>query len=107
MHVFLNPGDHLGSLAAEMLPKKLRQKLCWDSAANNMNNLPYGWGFYIIEDVDWIVVAVTVVGILFAITLLTIVWSMAKGDVQGGTGIGQYCVAILAVLICLALRFKD
>jgi type II secretory pathway pseudopilin PulG len=90
-----------------MLPKKLHQKLCWDGAANNMNNLPYGWGFYIIEDVDWVVVAVTVISILFAVTLLTIVWSMAKGDVQGGVGIGQYCVAVLAVLICLALRFKD
>lgn len=98
MHVFLDPGDHLGSMAAEMLPKKLHSKLGWDDTINNASNLPVGWGFYIVERVDWVVTAWCIVGIITVVTLLTIVWSTVKRDIQGGTGIGQYCIAALAFL---------
>lgn len=99
MHVFLDPGDHLGSMAAEMLPKKLRSKLFWDTSVNSVGNAPIGWGFYVIEGVDWFAMTMLVFGVVLFATILTIVWSTVRNDVQGGTGIGQYSIAVLAVLI--------
>ncbi|RYP44158.1 hypothetical protein DL768_009352 [Monosporascus sp. mg162] len=99
MHIFLNPGDHLGSMATEMLPKKLRIKLFSDGSINNAFDLPVGWGFYIVEGVDWFLTGWCVISIVLMITVLTVTWSITMQDVQGGTGIGQYCVAVLAVFV--------
>ncbi|KAL6411015.1 hypothetical protein AUP68_07449 [Ilyonectria robusta] len=82
-----------------MLPKKLRSKLFWDTSANNVFNAPIGWGFYIIEGVDWLAMTKWVFGFVLLATTFTIAWSTVRNDVQAGTGIGQYCIAVLAVLI--------
>ncbi|KAI1749652.1 hypothetical protein F4782DRAFT_512657 [Xylaria castorea] len=103
MHAFLDPGDHMGSMAVEMLPKKLRRDLSWDDSINNSLNVPVGWGFYIIEGLDWLGVTWCIVITTLAVTLLTILWSALMQDVQGGTGIGQYCIAVLAVMVSAVL----
>lgn len=86
-----------------MLPKKLRNKLFWDSSVHDACNVPTGWGFYIVEGVDWFLASWYTLGIVLASTGLTIAWSTAKNDVQGAIGIGQYCMAVLAVLISTVL----
>ncbi|KAI0860178.1 hypothetical protein F4860DRAFT_480382 [Xylaria cubensis] len=103
MHAFLDPGDHMGSMAVEMLPKKLHKGLSWDGSLNHPLNVPVGWGFYIIEGLDWLCVTWCVVITTLAVTLFTIFWSALMQDVQGGTGIGQYCIAVLAVMVSAAL----
>ena len=93
----------MGSIAVEMLPKKLRERLRWDSSINDSLNVPVGWGFYIVEGFDWLRVTWCVVFAMMAITLLTISWSALKQDVQGGTGIGQYCIAMLAGVVSIIM----
>lgn len=99
MHGFLDPCDHLGPMAVEMLPKKLWSQLRWDVRANDRYNVPAGWGFYIVEGINWSLVSWCTAVALIAVTALTMSWSMWAGDVQGGTGLGQYCLAVLTVTV--------
>lgn len=102
MHIFKYPGDHIG-MATEMLPKKLYSKVCWVNSVHHSRNLPYGWGFYIVEEVDWALVAWWVFGMVILLTTLTIAWSAVTKDVQGGTGIGSYSIAALALLVSVII----
>ncbi len=82
MHSFREPGDHTGSLAFERLPKKLWEKL---SCGNNQRNVPVGWGIYIIEGYNWKLISRCILGALFAIFILTLLWGILKKDVQGAS----------------------
>lgn len=95
MHYFQEPGDHLGSLAVERLPKKLREKLSCD---NNQRNTPIGWGVCITEGYNWKLIRRCVGCAVLAVTIFTILWGKLK-DVQEVTGIGQYSVAALALAL--------
>jgi hypothetical protein len=97
MHAFLDPGDHLGPMAVDILPKKLWCQLRWDAGANGRWNVPEGWGFYIVEGVNWGLVSWCAGAALVLVTVLAVVWSVIVGDVQGGTGLGQYCLAVLTL----------
>ncbi|TGJ88418.1 hypothetical protein E0Z10_g360 [Xylaria hypoxylon] len=97
MHSFLNPGDHLGGLAVLRLPKKVGRRLKCTTQPRNPLDVPYGWGVYIVEGVDMFLVSLLLAGVLSLVTLAVVLWSMLKGDVQGGTGIGQYALAVVAI----------
>lgn len=101
MHIFLTPGDHLGSMAAEMLPKKLHEELLWDNRVNSVQNLPMGWGFYIVQGINRSLIAWVVAFLSSGTILLTILWSAIRGDVQGGTGIGSFCMGTLAISVAV------
>ncbi|KAK3989489.1 hypothetical protein QBC44DRAFT_84051 [Cladorrhinum sp. PSN332] len=92
MHSFLDPADHFGPMVVSILPKKLHHQLCTAS----MNST--GWGFYIVEGINWPLVVSTTVVTVFGITILAIVWSECTGDIQGGMGIGQFGIGVVAVL---------
>jgi hypothetical protein len=98
MHSFQEPGDHTGSLAVERLPKKLREKL---SCHNNQLNVPVGWGIYIIEGYNWKLIRRCAGSAFLATFILTVLWCILKKDVQGGTGIGQYSIAALALALAM------
>lgn len=103
MHAFLKPGDHF-DCALQILPKKLRRKLFWDNAIHDNGNRPSGWGFYIEDGTNWAFVTsfvLVIVGILF---LITVLWCCLMKDVQGGTGIGQFGLGILATIVTLMVR---
>ncbi|KAK4446789.1 hypothetical protein QBC34DRAFT_468890, partial [Podospora aff. communis PSN243] len=99
MHGFLDPCDHFGPMAVEILPKKLWSQLRWDARANDRYNVPAGWGFYIVEGINWSLVSWCTAVALILVTALTMSWSIWAGDVQGGTGLGQYCLAVLTVSV--------
>ena len=101
MHEFLSPGDHTGAAASDVLPKKLYSKLVWDKTVNSAQNPPVGWGFYIVEGIEWRAVTWCTIVLLAMVTALTIAWSEFTQDVQGATGIGQFCISVLAVLVGL------
>ncbi|KAJ9155462.1 hypothetical protein NKR23_g2030 [Pleurostoma richardsiae] len=100
MHCFLNPGDHLGSMAVDMLPKKLKCELICKSNGPSFD-MPYGWGFYIVEQWEWLRVAWCLMAIGAVSTLITVLWSVLKKDVQGGTGLGQFCIAVLMLVMSI------
>ncbi|KAK4198300.1 hypothetical protein QBC40DRAFT_205206 [Triangularia verruculosa] len=103
MHAFLDPGNHMGTLAVQRLPKKLWAELRWNGQVHGHFNIPTGWGIYIVEGVYWALVWWWTILALVAVTILTVAWSALMDDVQGGTGLGQYCLAALAGLgsVCL------
>ncbi len=98
MHSFQDPGDHTGSLAIERLPKKLRQKL---SCGNNQLNVPVGWGIYIVEGYNWKLIIRCAGSGFLATFILTVIWCLVKKDIQGGTGIGQYSIATIALALAM------
>ncbi|KAK5663757.1 hypothetical protein OQA88_4188 [Cercophora sp. LCS_1] len=103
MHAFLDAGDHLGPMAVEVLPKKLWRALAWDRRVHDHFNIPQGWGFYIVEGINWPLVQWCAAITLFGVTVLTVCWSVLMTDVQGGTGLGQYCLAVLALSVSVYL----
>lgn len=107
MHSFLDPGDHMGPMAVEMLPKKLWRSLTWDLDAAGgggcHGSIPCGWGFYIIEGFNWVPIAWCVVVAAAMSSLCAVLWCIFMKDVQGGMGIGQYCIGVLAVAISAIL----
>ncbi|KAI0471967.1 hypothetical protein GGR56DRAFT_656319 [Xylariaceae sp. FL0804] len=94
MHSLLNPGDHTGSLAIQRLPKKLKERL---SVTAGSTTSPLGWGVYIIEGPDMFLVSMLLAITMFFVLSLVSIWSVLKDDVQGGTGIGQFALAFLAL----------
>ncbi len=103
MHAFLDPEDHLGPMAVEILPKKLWSQLRWDALLNGRYSVPEGWGFYIVEGINWPLVSWCAAVALAAVTVLTVLWSVVAEDVQGGTGLGQYCLAVLTLSVSVWL----
>lgn len=103
MHSFRDPGNHTGSLAVERLPKKLRQKL---TCRNNQLNVPVGWGVYIMEGYNWKLILWCAAGTFFAILLFVLLWCHLKKDVQGGMGMGQYSIAILAFVLAMIALYE-
>ncbi|KAK1750411.1 hypothetical protein QBC47DRAFT_418170 [Echria macrotheca] len=103
MHGFLDPGDHFGPGAVDILPKKLWSPLRWEPGAHGRYNVPDGWGFYIIEGINWSLISLCMAVASAAITIVTVAWSVRVGDVQGGTGLGQYCLAVLTLSVSVWL----
>ncbi|KAI1148749.1 hypothetical protein F4825DRAFT_469884 [Nemania diffusa] len=99
MHSFLNPGDHLGELALLQLPKKVGRKLKCVTQPRDPFDVPYGWGIYIVEGLNTFLVTLLLIGVLAVLSLIVLLWSILKRDVQGGTGIGQYGLAVMGMVI--------
>ncbi|KAI3318242.1 hypothetical protein HD806DRAFT_540324 [Xylariaceae sp. AK1471] len=106
MHSFLNPGDHLGGLAVRQLPKQLGRKLKCVTQPEPFD-VPFGWGVYIIEGLNTLLVSVVLTGVLLIVTVTVLLWSALRNDVQGGTGIGQYALAAVGTVVAIgALTWK-
>ncbi|TRX94215.1 hypothetical protein FHL15_004983 [Xylaria flabelliformis] len=102
MHSFLNPGDHSGSLAVSQLPKKVNEMLRM-TELDNSQELPYGWGIFIVEGFNETLVAYIVLLVLSIILLVVVLWSSILKDISGGVGIGQFGLGFAAVLFPAAI----
>ncbi|KAI1346171.1 hypothetical protein F5Y01DRAFT_298498 [Xylaria sp. FL0043] len=94
MHSFMKPGDHLGDLVLCSLPKRVGRKLKCVTQPLNPLDVPYGWGIYIVEGLNTSRISLLLIAVIFLLTLTVLVWTTLKDDVQGGTGIGQYGLAV-------------
>ncbi|KAI8626061.1 hypothetical protein F5Y19DRAFT_478893 [Xylariaceae sp. FL1651] len=101
MHSFLNPGDHLGQLTVLQLPKKVGRRLKCVTQPRDPSDVPYGWGIYIVEGLDTLLVSLLLAVVLSSVTLLVVLWSALEGDVQGGTGLGQYALAAVGTAVAI------
>ncbi|KAI1263912.1 hypothetical protein F5Y18DRAFT_437130 [Xylariaceae sp. FL1019] len=107
MHSFHNQGDHLGGLTVQQLPKKVGRRLKCTSQPRDPLDIPYGWGIYIVEGLNTFFASLLLAGILVVTTLIVSLWSVLKADVQGGTGIGQYALAVVGTGVAIgALMWK-
>ncbi|KAK7911662.1 HC-toxin efflux carrier TOXA [Apiospora marii] len=107
MHSLLNPGDHSGNLAVQQLPKKVGTKLACTSGHMNGHTASTpsscGWGIYIVEGPNIALVVWLLGAGLLSVFLLTTVWAAVYKDVQAGMGIGQFGLALLALLLTTAV----
>ena len=107
MHSLLNPGDHSGNLAVQQLPKKVGTKLVCTSGYMNgpaaSTPSSSGWGIYIVEGPNVTLVVWLLGAGLLSIFLLTTVWATVYKDVQAGMGIGQFGLALLALMLTTAV----
>ena len=102
MHSFLEPGNHTGCVAVQRLPKKLHCELTCAISVDAVP-LPEGWGIYVVEGFNWGLIRLIVAVFVVLTLVLSVTWSIAIGDVQGGVGIGQYAVALVAVALTTVL----
>jgi len=108
MHSFLHPKDHLGSLGLTRLPKKLHSPLGFhDDEPVAAGQQPEGWGIYIVEGYRWSLFRWLGLCATMISTVLSVVWCVLTGDVQGGTGVGSLCMGLLAVVFCVVLGIKE
>ncbi|RWA10937.1 hypothetical protein EKO27_g4167 [Xylaria grammica] len=107
MHSFLNPGDHLGDSCLVQLPKKVGRRLKCVTQPRDPFDIPYGWGIYIVEGLNTLLVSLLLICVVALVTLTVLLWSALKSDVQGGTGIGQYALAVMAAILAIAALFLE
>lgn len=95
MHCWYHHHDYTEQgLAVEGLPNKLHHPMQYEAVLS-----PPGWGIYIVENFDSGLVACIVTGASLIITLFVALWSSLMNDTQGGTGIGQYMLALIGSVI--------
>ena len=107
MHSFLYPGDHCSSQIFQRLPKKLH---CQLSCQNDQLQTPLGWGVYITDGINWRLVRISVLSGVVVSCAITLAWSVLMRDVQGGTGLGQYAMSVLAMsltVVGIELAYGD
>ncbi|KAI0111152.1 hypothetical protein GGR51DRAFT_66710 [Nemania sp. FL0031] len=107
MHSLLNPGDHLGELAVLQLPKKVGRRLKCVAQPRDPFDVPYGWGIYIVEGLHTTLVSLLLLIIVGAMTLIVMLWSALRKDVQGGTGIGQYGLAAVGMIVAICAFSRE
>ncbi|KAL9123279.1 MAG: hypothetical protein Q9187_000151, partial [Circinaria calcarea] len=97
-HVFLHylssSRDHPRSVWLDRLPQKLE-----GSMMQSTEPLPVGWGIYIIEGPNRIAMFWTIVGIVIVSIIVSTTWTVVKGDIQGGFGVGAWMVSVPNVLM--------
>jgi hypothetical protein len=100
VHYFNSSVYHPRSVWMDRLPKKLQE-----SIQSSCEPLTIGWGIHIIEGpnhntIFWMLVLFVCLS-LFA----SCIWTVLKGDIQGGFGIGAWMVSVPSVMM-LAFVFK-
>ncbi|KAI1804824.1 hypothetical protein F4811DRAFT_518549 [Daldinia bambusicola] len=97
-HFFENP-THASVLPDlyRRIPKKLRQKL----TPCQVTGLSVGWGIEFVECVDYFMLFMFGCVCFLACSIVAVVWSAIKQDVQGGVGIGAFIFAF--TLFCGSL----
>ncbi|KAI1464568.1 uncharacterized protein F4812DRAFT_160035 [Daldinia caldariorum] len=89
-HFFENP-THASVLPDlyRRIPKKLRQKL----TPCQVTGLSVGWGIEFVECVDYFMLFMFGCLCFLACSIVAVLWSTIKQDVQGGVGIGAFIFA--------------
>lgn len=93
-HLFEHP-DHAGDLPVcfARVPRKLRERLSIKAQAGRNE----GWGICFVEGVSWSrLCAFGLVGVVVS-SVFGVVWTVVKGDVQGGFGVASYLLAVLVL----------
>ncbi|CAJ2501479.1 Uu.00g043320.m01.CDS01 [Anthostomella pinea] len=103
MHSFIDPGDHIGQKSVMRLPKKVGKKLICRGPLDHDTALLYGWGIYIVEELNEEAVAYFLTVVMVIILAVTMPWSSVKQDTQGGMGIGQFALAFTALFLTMGL----
>lgn len=55
------------------------------------------WGIYIVDGFNWRLLRMLVLSTVLVSCVVMVLWSALMKDVQGGTGMGQYAMALLAM----------
>jgi hypothetical protein len=75
------------------LPKRINKRII------DCNIPSYGWGVYIREGLNGVLLFWMIIIISFCSVLLCIFWSLFMGDVQGGSGLGALLLALPPIII--------
>lgn len=93
-HLFEHP-DHADDLPVcfARVPRKLHERLALRAQVGRNE----GWGICFVEGVSWSrFCAFGLVGVVVS-TVFGVVWTVVKGDVQGGFGVASYLLAVLVL----------
>ncbi|MCJ1399907.1 hypothetical protein MMC11_003110 [Xylographa trunciseda] len=96
LHYLKTPEAHHENKWLPRLPKKLMVSILQEQAA-----LPSAWGVNITEGPDQAVILLLLAFALSMSLLVSVVWSVCKNDVAAGMAIGQYLVAMIAIVATL------
>ncbi|KAL9599472.1 MAG: hypothetical protein Q9219_003811 [cf. Caloplaca sp. 3 TL-2023] len=99
LHHFNSTRTHPRNTWLNRLPKKLDKSIHHRCEGPHIGWQALGWGIHIIEGPNKKAVLAMNVMLVLVSLVGAVVWSVLKGDVQGGFGIGGFAVASVSVLI--------
>ena len=100
LHAMLHPEYYEGFILQNRVPKKLATGI---SGALGSALNPVGWGVHIHEGPDNLAIALYCMCSLLISLVATLLWSILRRDVQGGTSIGQYIVGVTTSIFALVV----
>ena len=93
-HLYDHP-EHADDLPVgfSRVPRKLRERLALSPGLGRCE----GWGICFVEGVSWPRVCLLGLAGVVASTLFGVVWTVVRGDVQGGFGVASYMLGVLVL----------
>ncbi|KAI9878212.1 MAG: hypothetical protein M1830_001556 [Pleopsidium flavum] len=92
VHIFQHPQDAEDeTICLDRFPKRLLQQIAVCSTGDPTTGI--GWGLELTEGLHWAKTSCVGLVILVSSMVLGVLWSVFRGDVQGGFGIAAYMVA--------------
>jgi hypothetical protein len=103
IHELLTAGPHLDRYWIDSIPKKLNDKLLYNSGCR-----PFGWGVHIVEGPNWLALYLFALGFVTLSGILAVVYSALTKDVSSGFAVGAYVVTVLTLAATLQyLKFEQ
>ncbi|KAF2802092.1 uncharacterized protein BDZ99DRAFT_209142 [Mytilinidion resinicola] len=100
LHALRHPEYYEGQRLQDRMPKKLHDGIL---GALGSAFSPIGWGVHIHDGPNKFAIAIFVSLTILASLVAAALWIALRKDVQGGTGIGQYAVAVLTAIFGLGV----
>lgn len=76
------------------------------SITRSQNDLPTGWGIYIIEGPDTVNIIFTIICMLLAFLVLSVAYAAKTKDISAASGVGSFLVTALT-LLCMAMKIEQ
>ncbi|KUI53187.1 hypothetical protein VP1G_10526 [Cytospora mali] len=99
MHLFEHP-DH--AECEPVLYKKVPKKLDYRLEACPVKKTAIGWGVSFVEGLNWFTVFIYGCAGFASALVLAVVWSMIRGDIQGGFAIAGFMLAFIGFCMGIA-----
>ncbi|KAK0717437.1 hypothetical protein B0T26DRAFT_775806, partial [Lasiosphaeria miniovina] len=98
LHHLSHQAGHRRLLWGNRIPQKLHQSILQGGSSND---LVVGWGVHIVEGLNKVTILAAMLVALLASGVISVTYAVARGDVQGGFGIGAWLTGVQGLVVML------